>query len=158
MIQADRRAPYAEVLRLLFADLSPQEAAECVRPLILHTWEEPVRLPDSAPCILQRIWDEVGWQRFAADNPITRQLVGIHFLYRAAGHLGPEGCEASLGLMELARRGLRDVLLIWLGARDCPRCVRLRNELEQERERVEALHTVAFRDHYWAKYMPKGAR
>ena len=123
-------APYEGLLRLLFEDVSPAEAADSLRPLIGWMWEEPLPLPDSAPRCLQQFRDMQAMRRFGADNPVSLQLVCVHLLYRAAASLGPEDCEASLLLIGLARDGLRDVLLIWLGGSDCPHCTDLRHGLE----------------------------
>lgn len=124
--------PYERILRVLFGDVSPQEAAECVKPLAAHVWEKPIAIPESAPDVLQGFWNEIAWRRFAADNGVSLQLACAHFLYRAAASLGdPADADASLILMSNARRILRDVLLTWLGARDCHHCIKLRDELQR---------------------------
>jgi hypothetical protein len=126
-------APYEGILHLLMNDSwSPQEAADALKPLIGYAWDLPHAIPDAAPIVLQRLWDEQAWRRFGADRPVALQLAGVHFLFRAAASLGDlEDTEASLVLFGAAKKGLREVLLAWLGGRECRHCIELRQKLER---------------------------
>jgi len=58
-------------------------------------------------------------------------LGGARLLYRAASHLSElEDIPASLNLLHLAKKGLRDVALAWLGPRTCECCLEMRHRLK----------------------------
>lgn len=134
--EAERLEPYAECLRLIYGDVSPQEAAECIGPILCHAWPKPLAFPESTPLMLQRFWDEMAWRRFETDGPVSLQLVCAHFLYRAAASLSdPSDAEPSLILMVAARQLVKSVLLVWLGDRDCPHCIEMRTKLQANAEK-----------------------
>ena len=131
-LYAERIEPYEKVLRLATRDdYSPEDAARTLGPILGHVWQKPVVLPDSAPAHFQAYMDSLAMRRFEASNSESRVLVCAHYLYRAAASLNDAAdVDASLLLMKLARGCVLEVLLVWLGGRECAHCEELQAKLE----------------------------
>ncbi len=132
--QAPFESPLGVCLDLLRGDRSPDEAAQRVAAVIPWIWPR-VEYRENLPRILAEMQQAAEWRRWQADSADGQQLVAIHALYRAAGHV--DDAEASLDLTGLAKDVSREAVIRWLGQRECECCVRMRTRLEtkQERER-----------------------
>jgi hypothetical protein len=91
----------------------PKRAAKVLAKYMGWRWSD-VSWNPGAPRILQAVLEERAWQRFSAEDPIVRQGVAAHCLFRAACY--QEG-SARAYLIEFGKGLVSEILNIWLQQR-----------------------------------------